>query len=251
MSKAQVSDGRTSPRTKAFFPPSVPGTLFPSDIFVSHTIPSRGAHFFFSSFSSSILVLALPTAEQVARESVLKFRPNAKIVAHHGNVKESRFDVDFLRRFDVVLNGLDNLEVRFPGGVLFFLICWRGGEMVVSNHPVGTTNNPASTFHLSRGRRDSTVQSTNVRTGMPTVSPQRDAPGIDTPSPQEHLATAPQPSTHRRTSAPRPLFFPLTGAKARQSSVSGGGDPAGRERHHGLPGWGPGHGRVCTTRTYT
>ena len=49
---------------------------------------------------------------QIARESVLKFRPNAKIVAHHGNVKEERFGVDFIRRFDVVLNGLDNLEVR-------------------------------------------------------------------------------------------------------------------------------------------
>ena len=43
---------------------------------------------------------------------MLKFRPNAKIEAHHGNVKESRFDVEFLRRFDVVLNGLDNLEAR-------------------------------------------------------------------------------------------------------------------------------------------
>ena len=43
---------------------------------------------------------------------MLKFRPGAKIVAHHGNVKDSKFDVDFVRRFDVVLNGLDNLEAR-------------------------------------------------------------------------------------------------------------------------------------------
>ena len=49
---------------------------------------------------------------QVARETVLKFRPDARIVAHHGNVKDSSFDVTFVRSFDVVLNGLDNLEAR-------------------------------------------------------------------------------------------------------------------------------------------
>lgn len=48
----------------------------------------------------------------MARETVLKFRPDARIVAHHGNVKDSSFDVDFVRTFDVVLNGLDNLEAR-------------------------------------------------------------------------------------------------------------------------------------------
>lgn len=49
---------------------------------------------------------------QVAKEAVLKFCPEANVVAHHGNVKESTFDVDFFRRFDVVMNGLDNLEAR-------------------------------------------------------------------------------------------------------------------------------------------
>ena len=33
---------------------------------------------------------------------MLRFRPEASIVAHHGNVKEARFDVDFFRRFHVV-----------------------------------------------------------------------------------------------------------------------------------------------------
>ena len=49
---------------------------------------------------------------QVARETVLKFRPDARIIAHHGNVKDTSFDVDFIRSFHVVLNGLDNLEAR-------------------------------------------------------------------------------------------------------------------------------------------
>ncbi|KAG2449988.1 hypothetical protein HYH02_000092 [Chlamydomonas schloesseri] len=40
------------------------------------------------------------------------FCPAASITAYHANVKESRFDVDFFRGFDLVLNGLDNLEAR-------------------------------------------------------------------------------------------------------------------------------------------
>jgi hypothetical protein len=49
---------------------------------------------------------------QVAREAVLKFRPGVDIVAHHGNVKNTEFDIDFFKQFSVVLNGLDNLEAR-------------------------------------------------------------------------------------------------------------------------------------------
>jgi ubiquitin-like 1-activating enzyme E1 B len=50
----------------------------------------------------------------VARESALKFRPGGEktITAHHGNVKDETFDHQFVKRFDVVLNGLDNLEAR-------------------------------------------------------------------------------------------------------------------------------------------
>ncbi|CAK9215924.1 unnamed protein product [Sphagnum troendelagicum] len=49
---------------------------------------------------------------KVAREAVLKFRPGVDIVAHHGNVKNAEFDIDFFKQFSVVLNGLDNLEAR-------------------------------------------------------------------------------------------------------------------------------------------
>ncbi|KNA08593.1 hypothetical protein SOVF_161210 [Spinacia oleracea] len=49
---------------------------------------------------------------KVARDAVLKFRPHINITAHHDNIKSSDFDVDFFKKFDVVLNGLDNLDAR-------------------------------------------------------------------------------------------------------------------------------------------
>ena len=49
---------------------------------------------------------------EVARESVMKFQPRATIDATRANVKEARFDKEYFKSFDVVLNGLDNLEAR-------------------------------------------------------------------------------------------------------------------------------------------
>ncbi|BBN01562.1 ubiquitin-like 1-activating enzyme E1 B [Marchantia polymorpha subsp. ruderalis] len=49
---------------------------------------------------------------QVAREAVLRFRPDVEIVAHHANVKSSQFNVEYFQQFSIVLNGLDNLDAR-------------------------------------------------------------------------------------------------------------------------------------------
>ncbi|BBH09363.1 SUMO-activating enzyme 2 [Prunus dulcis] len=49
---------------------------------------------------------------KVAREAVLKFRPHISITPYHANVKDSDFNVDFFKQFNVVLNGLDNLDAR-------------------------------------------------------------------------------------------------------------------------------------------
>lgn len=46
------------------------------------------------------------------KSEVLKFRPGVEIVAHHANVKNQEFDIDFFKQFSVVLNGLDNLDAR-------------------------------------------------------------------------------------------------------------------------------------------
>ncbi|KAF1896559.1 hypothetical protein Lal_00034257 [Lupinus albus] len=49
---------------------------------------------------------------KVARDAVLKFRPDISITAYHANVKDPDFNVDFFKQFNVVLNGLDNLDAR-------------------------------------------------------------------------------------------------------------------------------------------
>ncbi|KDP41752.1 hypothetical protein JCGZ_26770 [Jatropha curcas] len=49
---------------------------------------------------------------KVARDAVLKFRPHISITPYHANVKDTFFNVDFLKQFSVVLNGLDNLDAR-------------------------------------------------------------------------------------------------------------------------------------------
>ncbi|GLJ43964.1 hypothetical protein SUGI_0916570 [Cryptomeria japonica] len=49
---------------------------------------------------------------KVAREAILKFKPDMNIVAYHANVKDPEFNVDFFKQFNVVLNGLDNLDAR-------------------------------------------------------------------------------------------------------------------------------------------
>ncbi|XP_062187030.1 SUMO-activating enzyme subunit 2-like isoform X2 [Phragmites australis] len=49
---------------------------------------------------------------KVSRYAVLKFRPNINITSYHANVKDAQFNVKFFKQFNVVLNGLDNLDAR-------------------------------------------------------------------------------------------------------------------------------------------
>ncbi|KAF6163057.1 hypothetical protein GIB67_001385 [Kingdonia uniflora] len=49
---------------------------------------------------------------KVARDAVLRFRPRINITPYHANVKDPEFNVDFFKQFNVVLNGLDNLDAR-------------------------------------------------------------------------------------------------------------------------------------------
>lgn len=48
----------------------------------------------------------------VAAEAVRSMCPDITINPHHANIKESQFDLDYYRKFDIVMNGLDNLEAR-------------------------------------------------------------------------------------------------------------------------------------------
>ncbi|KAI9732127.1 MAG: E1 ubiquitin-activating protein uba2 [Cirrosporium novae-zelandiae] len=48
----------------------------------------------------------------VAKETAGKFNPNVKLEAHHANIKDTRFNVDWFGTFNLVFNALDNLEAR-------------------------------------------------------------------------------------------------------------------------------------------
>ncbi|KAL6004213.1 SUMO-activating enzyme subunit 2 [Asimina triloba] len=49
---------------------------------------------------------------KVARDAVLRFRPSISITPYHANVKDPKFNIDFFKQFNIVLNGLDNLDAR-------------------------------------------------------------------------------------------------------------------------------------------
>lgn len=48
----------------------------------------------------------------MAKEAALAFNPNVKIIAHHANIKEAQFNVEWYRKFSLVFNALDNLDAR-------------------------------------------------------------------------------------------------------------------------------------------
>ena len=49
---------------------------------------------------------------QVAKGTAGKFNPNVKIEAHHANIKDPQFNVDWFKSFVIVFNALDNLDAR-------------------------------------------------------------------------------------------------------------------------------------------
>ncbi|KAM7358638.1 ubiquitin-like activating enzyme 2 [Cochliomyia hominivorax] len=49
---------------------------------------------------------------QVARESALQFNPDVKITAYHDSIMATDYGVNFFKKFDVVLNALDNRAAR-------------------------------------------------------------------------------------------------------------------------------------------
>ncbi|RMZ77669.1 hypothetical protein DV738_g4249, partial [Chaetothyriales sp. CBS 135597] len=48
----------------------------------------------------------------VAREVAQRFNPKVRLIAHHANIKEPRFNVGWFSRFTLVFNALDNLDAR-------------------------------------------------------------------------------------------------------------------------------------------
>jgi molybdopterin/thiamine biosynthesis adenylyltransferase len=49
---------------------------------------------------------------QVAKESAAKFNPHVKLQAHHANIKDPQFNIEWFQQFNLVFNALDNLDAR-------------------------------------------------------------------------------------------------------------------------------------------
>ncbi|XP_029643979.1 SUMO-activating enzyme subunit 2 [Octopus sinensis] len=49
---------------------------------------------------------------QVAKDSVIRFNPDAKIVAYHDSITSTDYDVEFFKKFTLVMNALDNRAAR-------------------------------------------------------------------------------------------------------------------------------------------
>jgi ubiquitin-like 1-activating enzyme E1 B len=49
---------------------------------------------------------------EVAKESCLRFNPDAHITAHYDSIFSSKYSLDFFKQFDLVLNALDNRAAR-------------------------------------------------------------------------------------------------------------------------------------------
>ncbi|CAF9910654.1 MAG: E1 ubiquitin-activating protein uba2 [Alectoria fallacina] len=48
----------------------------------------------------------------VAKESAAKFNPHIKLEAHHANIKDPQFNIEWFQSFGLVFNALDNLDAR-------------------------------------------------------------------------------------------------------------------------------------------
>ncbi|KAI4093624.1 MAG: hypothetical protein LQ339_007632 [Xanthoria mediterranea] len=48
----------------------------------------------------------------VAKESAGKFNPHVKLEAHHANIKDPQFNIDWFASFQIVFNALDNIDAR-------------------------------------------------------------------------------------------------------------------------------------------
>lgn len=49
---------------------------------------------------------------QVAKEAANKFNPKVRLEAHHANIKDAQFNVEWFKGFTMVFNALDNVDAR-------------------------------------------------------------------------------------------------------------------------------------------
>jgi len=61
---------------------------------------------------------------EVAAEAVMNMNPKAKVVPHVGNIMDTeKFPFAFFKRFDIVLNALDNISTCLMSLLYMFFMC--------------------------------------------------------------------------------------------------------------------------------
>jgi ubiquitin-like 1-activating enzyme E1 B len=81
----------------------------------------------------------------VASDIARKFNPEVKIKPHHGNVKDPKFGITYFKKFDLVLNALDNVEARKHVNRL----CLAAGKPLIDS---GTTGYNGQVMPILKGR---------------------------------------------------------------------------------------------------
>lgn len=81
----------------------------------------------------------------VASEIARKFNPEVNIKPHHGNIKDPKFGIPYFKKFDLVLNALDNVEARKHVNRL----CLATGKPLIDS---GTTGYNGQVMPILKGR---------------------------------------------------------------------------------------------------
>ena len=76
-----------------------------------HIGKSKAEVFLFFISISIFKILTLNIEMKVAKDSALLFNSDCNIVAHHANIKESRFSVQYFQQFIIVMMALDNIGI--------------------------------------------------------------------------------------------------------------------------------------------
>ena len=104
---------------------------------------------------------------QVAKETAALFNPHVKLEAHHANIKDPQFNIEWFGGFNIVFNALDNLDARrhvnkmcLAAGVPLIesgTTGFNGQVQVIIKVRIGTGHTPTRMLTKIRVKRSATI----------------------------------------------------------------------------------------------